>query len=443
MDTQTQDVVIIGGGVSGTALLYMLSRFTDLSSITLLEKYAAVAQVNSNARHNSQTLHCGDIETNYTLEKAMQVHATAHRVVQYAESLEDASKIVFKSSKMILAVGQLECDQLRERHNDFKSHFSYMELWEGHEIAGVEPAVMQGRQEPVVAMGALDQVTSVDFGALSESFVQQAKQVSDKNISLEFNTQVTDIFHSGENFRVVTKDKEIHARYVVVCAGGHSLWFAQRMGYGMEYSCLPMAGSFYFTPPILNGKVYTMQNDKLPFAALHGDPDVLMQGKTRFGPTALVLPLLERYNLKTLPEFLQVLKLDTKVLQVFWDLIKVKDIRNYILRNFLFEIPLIRRHLFLKDARKIVPSLKLEDLTFADRFGGIRPVMIDKINCKLHLGEAKIAPGNGIVFNMTPSPGATSCLGNADKDMRLIAEQLKCDIDEQGLRVIFGNASSY
>ena len=33
-------------------------------------------------------------------------------------------------------------------------------------------------------------------------------------------------------------------------------------------------------------KVYMVQNDKLPFAALHGDPDILKNGKTRFGPTA-------------------------------------------------------------------------------------------------------------------------------------------------------------
>jgi malate dehydrogenase (quinone) len=46
----------------------------------------------------------------------------------------------------------------------------------------------------------------------------------------------------------------------------------------------------------LNGKVYMVQNDKLPFAALHGDPDILENGKTRFGPTALALLVLERYK---------------------------------------------------------------------------------------------------------------------------------------------------
>ncbi|MCW8827724.1 MAG: FAD-dependent oxidoreductase, partial [Gammaproteobacteria bacterium] len=39
MATQHVDVAIIGGGISGTALLYLLARYTDLSRITLLEKY--------------------------------------------------------------------------------------------------------------------------------------------------------------------------------------------------------------------------------------------------------------------------------------------------------------------------------------------------------------------------------------------------------------------
>jgi malate dehydrogenase (quinone) len=60
--------------------------------------------------------------------------------------------------------------------------------------------------------------------------------------------------------------------------------------------------------------------------------------------------------------------------------------------------------------------------------------MIDKTNDRLLLGEAKINPGNGLIFNMTPSPGATSCLGNAEKDMRIIAGYLQCKIDEESLQ---------
>ena len=71
------DVLIIGGGVCGTALLFELARYTDLSHLTLVERYDQLAQVNSRATNNSQTIHCGDIETNYSLEKARSVKRTA------------------------------------------------------------------------------------------------------------------------------------------------------------------------------------------------------------------------------------------------------------------------------------------------------------------------------------------------------------------------------
>jgi malate dehydrogenase (quinone) len=67
------NVVVIGGGISGSALLYTLSKYTDISDIALFEKYDKIASVNSSVTGNSQTLHCGDIETNYTLEKAKKV----------------------------------------------------------------------------------------------------------------------------------------------------------------------------------------------------------------------------------------------------------------------------------------------------------------------------------------------------------------------------------
>ena len=71
------NVAIVGGGISGTALLYTLAKYTDIDSIALFEKYEDLSTLNSNAKGNSQTLHCGDIETNYTLEKAKITNRTA------------------------------------------------------------------------------------------------------------------------------------------------------------------------------------------------------------------------------------------------------------------------------------------------------------------------------------------------------------------------------
>jgi len=431
MDNEQYDVLIIGGGISGTALLYELAQFTDLSRIGLIEKYDRLADVNSHGRNNSQTLHCGDIETNYTLEKAIQVQKTASMVLNYAEKQINRDRLIYKYSKMVLGVGKHECGVLRDRFEIFKSHYPNMQVLENSDIAEIEPTVVDGRKEEIVGLGMLDEYTAVNYGALANSFVEQAKSVTDKTVDVHLETQVLNITKDDTGYLVKTQNAELHAKFVVVSAGGHSLLFAHRMGYCLEYSCLPMAGSFYYTPSMLNGKVYTVQNEKLPFAAIHGDPDVLVPDKTRFGPTALVLPMLERYNLKTVFDFLQVVKFDSGVAKVMWDLMKVSDIRNYIFKNFLFEIPVLRTRLFLKDARKIVPDMQLSDLSFANKIGGIRPVMIDKVNRKLHLGEAKINTGQGVIFNMTPSPGATSCLGNAEGDLKIIVEHLKCQFKEK------------
>lgn len=465
--TPEVDVLIVGGGVCGTALLFELARYTDLASLTLVERYDQLARVNSRATNNSQTIHCGDIETNYTLEKAVKVKRTAEMIVHYAELLEPAvrERCVFRTPKMVLAVGEQECAFLRERFARFSPHFPAMELLEKEQIATWEPAVAlvdgQLRPEELVAIAIRSTYTAVDYEELAQSFVDQARAAigqGARQLDLLMGTSVTDIRPEGELFRVTlaptpgcsaglaadgtaAAPDQILARHVVVNAGAHSLLMAQRMGFGLEYSCLPVAGSFYFTPDLLRGKVYTVQNDKLPFAAIHGDPDVRAPGKTRFGPTALLLPLLERYKPASFWEFLQVLRLDWAVLAVFWQLLRIADIRNYILKNLLFEVPWLRRRLFLADARKIVPGMQLDDLRFAEGYGGVRPQLIDKANRKLMLGEASIAAMPGLVFNVTPSPGGTCCLGNALRDLEAIAARLGCAFDRQRLvRELYGEA---
>ena len=431
------DLLIVGGGISGTALLYLASKYSDIKHIGLLEKYAASSRVNSLHSNNSQTLHCGDIETNYTLDKAQKVKRAAGMVERFATAQPDIDHLIFKYPKMVLGVGATECQRLRERFEVFSPHFPNMRLLELKDIARIEPAVAYSkgtlRQDEVVALGSEDEYTAVNFEALSRSFIRQAKKAEGKEVEVHFNQQVVKIEKQDDGmYRVTTEDTSYLTRTLVACAGGHSLRMAHQMGFGRHFSVLPVAGSYYFTPQVLNGKVYTVQNDKLPFAAIHGDPDVMVPGKTRWGPTALVLPVLERYNWQTMKDFFRVFKFDIKVWNVLYDLLKVTDIRNYMAKNFLFEIPFLRKSLFLKDARKIVPDMAYKDLTFASKVGGVRPQLIDKNNRKLLMGESKISTGEGLIFNVTPSPGATTCLENAEIDLRTVVKLLRANFDEEG-----------
>ncbi len=441
MKNKHYEVLIVGGSISGTALFYELAHYTNVKSLCLLEKYEALSTLNSKASSNSQTIHIGDIETNYTLEKAKITKRTAKMIEKFCLKYHLEEKIMFSHQKMALGVGEKEVRFIENRYHEFKEVFPYLELWDVEKLKELEPKVVYSdkaqtkvRPEPIVAMGTSTQYTTVDYGAMSEALVKEAKASSDIVSDVFFNAQVDEINQREDKvFEVRTVDGTLYtADFVVVNAGAHSLFLAHKMGYGKQMSTLPMAGSFYMTSEhFLNGKVYMVQNNKLPFAALHGDPDILLDGKTRFGPTALMMPKLERFKPGTYLDFFKTLNFDLHIIKIFWDLLKDSDIRNYIFRNFLFEIPIINKPLFVKDARKIVPSLSVDDITYAKGFGGVRPQVLDKEKEKLMLGEASINSGIGVIFNMTPSPGATSCLGNAERDMNIIVEHLGLEYDQK------------
>ena len=420
------NVVIVGGGISGTALLYTLAKYTDVKDIALFEKYDSLATLNSSAKGNSQTLHCGDIETNYTLEKAKITNRTATMVENYGKLYGYENEHMFQIPKMALGVGDEEVQFIKERYEEFKEEFPYMEYWDKAKLAEMEPALLKGRDEneDIAAMGTDKRWSAVNFGAISESFVENARK-ENPDIEVHLSKEVEDIKKIGDKFELMVEGKHYYADYVVVNAGAHSLLLAHRMGHGLDFSCLPVGGSFYYSKiDSLKSKVYTIQNPKLPFAAIHGDPDIVKGNIIRFGPTAIVLPKLERYHHAHFLDFLETLAPSAEVLEVFYDLMHDADIRDYALKNFLYEVPGIRKKLFAKEVRKIVPFMTEDDIEFADGVGGLRPQVIDKKTKKLFLGEAKIETGEGIVFNMTPSPGATSCLGNAFTDAELICKHL-------------------
>ena len=439
MQEKHYDVIIIGGGITGSALAYVLAEFSGIENIALLEKYEGLATLNSKASANSQPIHCGDIETNYDLQKATEVKRKADMIVKYCQKHGYENKFLFQGQKMALGVGESEVELIKDRFEKFKELYPYLQLFDKEELKKIEPKLVfdgrgEERAEDIIAMGVQSGVyTTIDYGAMANSFVQNAKNVEGKTCDLYLNTEVQNITKVGDKFYIRTANRlSLSADFVIVNAGAHSLWLAHKMGLGQDLSTICIAGSFYLTKQkLLNGKVYMVQNPKLPFAALHGDPDLLADGCTRFGPTALTMPKLERYKgCRSVPEFFQSLNFDMDVAKVIWQNFGDSEVRDFLIRNIGFEIPILGKKLFVKNARKIIPSIREEDIYYAKGFGGVRPQVISHSQKKLLLGEARIGENPGIIFNMTPSPGATSCLGNALRDAKSACEYLGASFDD-------------
>jgi len=418
------EVLIVGGGVVGTALLYTLSKYTDIKSVGLIEKYSGLGLVNSASTKNSQTLHFGDIETNYSFEKAKSVKRMADMVMMYLEKekLSDKKpKIFSKYSKMVLAVGKNQVDTLSKRFSTFSQLFPNLRMITREEIGKIEPRVIEGRDpdQEILALVTEDGYT-VDFKRLCQSFVDNAYN-ENPDINIHLDTKLLNIVRNTDHYTVKTDKGEFIAKVVVVAAGGHSLMYAKSLGYGKNLSVLSMAGSFYIAPKVLNGKVYTIQVAKLPFAAIHGDPEVHNENITRFGPTAKPIFLLERHNRSTFFEYWKTFGLGISPVISLIKILFDKVLLQYNIINFLYDLPFIGKRLFIRQIRMIVPTIKLKELKFARGIGGTRPQIVNNTTRKLEMGEAKLT-GDNIIFNITPSPGASTCLGNSYADTIKIIE---------------------
>lgn len=416
-------VAILGGGVTGSATAYLLSRYTDLERIALIEKEAELGQINSRENNNSQTLHFGDIETNYSLEKAQRTKTASEMVVKFLESLEaDAKKIYQRSHKLALAVGQSETKKLEERFVEFSQLFPELRLIDREEIAKIEPKIVEGRDpaEPLKAFYS-EQSYVVDFGGLAETLATEAQKNGTK---LYLNHEVTKIAKSDKIYRIKTAQAEFTADVVVVAMCAHSLLQAKSLGYGQNFSILPVGGNFYTSDTkLLNGKVYTMQHGKLPFAAVHGDPTLYNDSQTRFGPTTNIMPFLERNNLQTFTDFLLSSWNSPRTIKAFFQVVCQPLLFSFLLKSLIYEVPYFGAMAFARLAKKITPTVTTKNFQRGKTKAGIRPQLIDAETGRLVMGEAEIR-GDMILFNITPSPGASSCLYNAKKSLEQILDFL-------------------
>ncbi|ELY40937.1 FAD-dependent oxidoreductase [Natronorubrum sulfidifaciens] len=430
------DLVIVGGGISGASLLYTTAKFTDIDSIALIEKESELAAINSHSTNNSQTLHFGDIETNYTLEKAEEVKEGAELLAGYLENYDPDREMHSKRSKMVLGVGDEEVAELEERYEDdgFGDLFPKLRPIGREEIGELEPKVVEGR-DPTKEMLALQTPDGyvVDYGETTKSFIEEASE--EANVDVYTGTTVKDITPTLDGYTIETSHGRFDSDATVVAAGSHSLQMAKELGYGQDKVLLPIAGSFFLADDLLNGKVYTLQMKKLPFAAVHGDADVHDASVTRFGPTAKLVPTLERGRISTVKDFFDVFGLNAAAFLSYANILSDRILLPYVLKNLVYDLPAAGPKAFLPHVQKVVPSVELEDIERAKGYGGVRPQIVDTKNKSLDMGEAKIV-GEDIIFNITPSPGASTCLKNAMRDTHTLIDFLGDDyeFDEAAFR---------
>lgn len=416
-------VAIIGAGVSAGGSAFMLG-FTNVKSVTAIEKDSSPGQENSNPRNNAQTSHDGSTETNYWLKKALIILIAAIALRLYVVR-RNTPGLYAKTNRMVLAVGTDEVELIRKRYEEFKPSYPDLRFIGPDELRELEPKVMEGRNpaEPVAAIVTTEGY-AINYQKLAECFMEDAEATIPEFEAL-YNTKVTDVRRENGKYILETTSGTVIADVVVFAAGGYSLSFAHKLGYGLKYGILPVAGDFYSTTngPLLKGKVYRPQIEGIPFAASHGDPDVLNPQETRFGPTTLPLPMFERRHYDSIIPYLTSRIASWRGVASLFKILWERNLVGYVAWNFTLRIPVIGKWLFVQQMRKIVPTLRYDEVALRMNAGGIRPQIVNMETGELEMGEQMIV-GDHCIFLTTPSPGASVCLANGFKVIKQIKEFL-------------------
>ncbi len=435
------DVLILGGGSLGSATAYMVSEFTGAKRIGHLEKEGGIGLVASNRETNSQTRHPFGGEDNYDLERMRKVKKASDMIPDYLDSTYGRGYDLLRTGLgMALAVGD-EIPYLARRFEDtIKPVFPDAEFMEDkREIEKLEPYIVRGRPEDEGMAVAKLSADTVDFGGLAKSFVDNASKHGDR-YRLWLNKKVNGIEETADGYRVTTSDgSEFSTRFLVISAGSYTLSLAKKIGLGKDYVVFPIDGKFFVTSkpePYINGKVYTVQEVGVPFANVHADRD--WEGFTRYGPTASFTTKFEKGKPDT-EEFVN--NLDPVLLDVMRSDKPInRAIRATIIKNTIYSMPIVGRRLFWKnEARKIVPSLKYEDLLPAPKLGGVRAVAVNRKTGDVKLGEMTLHEEDvNVVGNISPSPGASGCLYRGYENMKAVVRSLDLDFYSDRLEEVFG-----
>lgn len=172
------DLCGIGVGISGAALNYQLSYVNGGIRSVFVERQPEVGQLNTHYTQNSQTLHVGDIESNYKdLNKIKQVVRDAGMLPSFFNLFPDETSGLYTNvGKMLMGVGDKEVKEVIKRYEWLtlqEKVFPNNVLLNREQIEQLEPALVQGRDpnEPIVAYYSPD--------GYAVNFEQTAKKMVD------------------------------------------------------------------------------------------------------------------------------------------------------------------------------------------------------------------------------------------------------------------------
>lgn len=381
------DVVVVGGGLVGLATARALLLSRPELKIAVAEKEDAIAKHQSS--HNSGVVHAG---VYYAPGSNKARFCTAGRLALEEYAAERGIPLE-RLGKLVVAVredelGRLEGLAKRAEQNGLTD----LEMLDAAGLRHHEPHVAGLRALRVPQTGV------VDFARVAQEYAADVRAAGGL---IALSSPLQSVTHRSDGLELRVGGREVHARYLVTCAGLQSDRVARLAGVDPGVSIVPFRGDWYTLAPraaaLVKSMVYPVPNPELPFLGVHLTRRI--DGAVWAGPNAVLSLAREGYGRRDFERH------DTA------DVLRDKGFRRLAKRWWRTGAGELwratSRRAYLKSVLPYLPELRLSDLE--SHTSGIRAQAVARDGSMVddfHLVEGSRALH---VVN-APSPAATASL---------------------------------
>ncbi|XP_053612356.1 L-2-hydroxyglutarate dehydrogenase, mitochondrial [Plodia interpunctella] len=282
------DIVVIGGGIVGSASARELVNRHPQLKIALVEKEDRFAYHQSG--NNSGVIHAGIYYKPGTLKAKLCV-----RGLDLSYKYLDKKGIKYsKCGKLIVASDRSEVPRLLDLYDrGIKNGVKDLTLLDAKELREVEPNCkgVQALWSPHTGI--------VSWGEVTRSYVNDFEEKGG-NSYLNFEvSKFTETDSADYPVMIInSKGDVVQAKYVLTCCGLHSDTIATLTGCPEEPKIIPFRGEYLYVKQnksnIAKANIYPVPDPRFPFLGVHVTPRI--DGRIIVGPNAILAFCKEGYR---------------------------------------------------------------------------------------------------------------------------------------------------
>jgi L-2-hydroxyglutarate oxidase len=391
-------VVVVGGGIVGSAVARRLTLCEPRPEVTLVEKEAQPAL--HQTRRNSGVVHAGL----YYAPGSAKARLSREGVDRLRRYCRERGLPYDEVGKLVIALDDEETGRLRDIEVRARANGVPGLRWLG-------PDALRDVEPHAVGRAALHSPTTAitDFPAVAAAMLEDAAA---RGAGVLTGFEVTALEHRDSAVEVRAADgRRLEADRVVVAGGLHADRLAVLAGDGPNPTIVPFRGEYLrlrdSATHLVRGLVYPVPDPRYPFLGVHLTRRV--DGNVLLGPNAVLATAREGYRRRDVE------------LDVVRALAVSRGFRQFARANVLtgaHEVAgSLSRRVFVERARRYVPEIAHADVVPGE--AGVRAQAMDPDGSLVEDFRFSRV-GSVLCIRNAPSPAATASLAIAD----LVVERL-------------------